>query len=103
LAKKILVVCSSGMSTSMLVKSMQKAADSENYPVKVESAGVAGIEDKISEAEAVLVGPQIKHRFDSLEDISRTAGKPIKLIPRQIYGLMDGKAALDLVKKMIEV
>lgn len=99
--KKILLVCSSGMSTSMLVKAMQKAATEEGYPAGVSSAGIAGIEDMVKSADAILVGPQIRHRFDALKQICDGAGVPVQLVPTQIYGLMDGKAALKMVKEMM--
>lgn len=98
---KILLVCSSGMSTSMLVKAMRKAAAQEDYEADISSAPVAGVEDLLSKTDAILVGPQIRHRFDGLKEIADREGVPIKLIPAQIYGMVDGKAALGLTKKMI--
>ncbi len=98
--KKILLVCASGMSTSMLVKAIQKAAGDGNYPLKVTSAGMAGIEDRLGEVDGILVGPQIRHRFENLEEASARAGIPARLVPTQVYGLMDGKAALDIIRDM---
>ena len=99
--KKVLLVCASGMSTSMLVKAIRKAADSQGYPLEVTSAGMTGIEDRLDEADALLVGPQIRHRFEGLRETAQKAGVPAKIVPTQIYGLMNGKAALDLIKEMI--
>ena len=98
---KILLVCSSGMSTSLLVKAMQKAADSEGYPAEVAFAPVAGFEDRLEGVKAVLAGPQIKHRFEEMKGICGESKIPVEIIPNQIYGLVDGKKALDLAKKMI--
>ncbi|MCD4782416.1 MAG: PTS sugar transporter subunit IIB [Candidatus Eremiobacteraeota bacterium] len=99
--KKILVVCSSGMSTSLLVKAMRKAADKEGYEVEISSAPIVGAEDLMPETDAVLVGPQMRHRFEEIERIFAVADVPAKLVPPQVYGLMDGKAALEIAKKMI--
>lgn len=99
LKKKILLVCSSGMSTSLLVKAMQKSALEEGFAADISSAPVAGVEETLKGCDAVLVGPQIRHRFEQLKIIADKTGVPIKLIPAQIYGLVDGKAALALVKK----
>lgn len=99
--KKILLVCSSGMSTSILVKSMQKASIEENFPAEISSTSVAGIEDKLADIDALLVGPQIRHRFSKLKEVAEKANVPIELIPAQIYGLIDGKAALNLAVKMM--
>ena len=73
----------------------------ESYPAEISSAPVAGIEDKLSDVDALLVGPQIRHRFSKLREIAEKAKVPIELIPAQIYGLVDGKAALNLAVNMI--
>ena len=99
--KKILVVCSSGMSTSLLVKAMRKAANNEGYDVEISSAPIVGVEELLPETDAVLVGPQMRHRFEEIERIFARADVPAKLVPAQIYGLMDGKSALEMAKKMI--
>ena len=98
---KILLVCSSGMSTSLLVKAIQKETDKQNFPAEVSSAPVAGFEDIIKGADAILVGPQIRHRFERLKEIANREKKPIMIIPPQVYGMVDGKAALNIVKKML--
>jgi PTS system cellobiose-specific IIB component len=91
---KILVVCSSGMSTSLLVKAMQKAAGSTGTPAEIKFSSIIEAEDKIEGFDVVLVGPQIRHRFDNVKNIAEQAGKIAALIPNHIFGTMDGKAAL---------
>jgi cellobiose PTS system EIIB component len=100
--KNILLVCSSGMSTSLLTRAMQKAADEENYPVSVLSAGVAGIEEKFGETDCILLAPQMRHRLDFLKDAAGAEGVPLEIIPQDVYGLMNGKRALEIAKKMIK-
>jgi PTS system cellobiose-specific IIB component len=80
---------------------MQKAANAENYPAEVSFAPAAGFEDRLEGIKAVLAGPQIKHRFEEMKRICDEAKIPAQLIPTQIYGLVDGKKALELAKKMI--
>lgn len=38
--KKILLLCSAGMSTSMVVKKMEAAAAAENIEVKIDAVGL---------------------------------------------------------------
>lgn len=89
------------MSTSLLVKAMQKAADAEGYPAEISFAPVAGFEDRLDGVKAVLAGPQIKNRLEEMKGICSESNIPVEVIPNQIYGLVDGKKALELAKKMI--
>lgn len=97
----ILLVCSSGMSTSMLMREMQKAADGQGLPFVISSAGTAGIEDEIRRADAILLAPQVRHRFESFSEMAREAGKPIQIVPPEIYGRLDGQKALEMASKMM--
>ena len=89
------------MSTSILVKKMQQAANESNFDADISSASVTGIEDKLNETDVILVGPQIRHRFSKVKETAEKAGVPAELIPPQIYGLVDGKSALNLAKKLM--
>jgi cellobiose PTS system EIIB component len=100
--KNILLICSSGMSTSLLTRAMQKVADEENYPVSVISAGVAGIEARFGETDCILLAPQIRHRLDSMKEAAEAEKVPLEIIPPDIYGLVNGKKALEIAKKMIK-
>ncbi len=56
--KKIVLLCASGMSTSMLVKKMQEAAKAENYDCEIAAYSAAEAVEKASDADVVLV-----HKF----------------------------------------
>lgn len=57
--KKIVLLCASGMSTSMLVKKMQEAAKAENYDCEIAAYSAAEAVEKASDADVVLLGPQV--------------------------------------------
>ena len=88
----ILVICSGGMSTSMLVKSMRKASEELKKEIIIESAGVSALKNLIKDCDIVLVAPQIKHRITEINNIANN--KPVILIDHKIYGLIDGKGAM---------
>lgn len=97
----ILLVCSAGMSTSMLVERMKKAAETRGLEAKIQSVGSAEVDVKSKQADVILVGPQVRYQ---LKDIQGTVNneKPVVVISSQIYGLMDGEKALDLAISEVE-
>lgn len=90
---KILLVCSAGMSTSLLVNKMLKAAKEQAIDAKVWAVGQGELDANAADADCILMGPQV--RF--LEDKVRAAanGKPFAVIPMSDYGMMNGKKVLQ--------
>lgn len=64
--KKIVLLCASGMSTSMLVKKMQEAAKVENFACEIAAYSAAEAVEKASDADVVLLGPQVFLKIKSL-------------------------------------
>lgn len=100
----ILLVCSAGMSTSLLVTKMQKAADAASAAVTVDAVSTGEFEKYLEQQSptVVLLGPQI--RFLREEYTKRLAKQdiPLAVISMVDYGMMDGESvlnqALDLKK-----
>lgn len=95
--KKIVLLCASGMSTSMLVKKMQEAAKAENYDCEI--AAYSAVE-KASDADVVLLGPQIRFSKDKIA--KELPGVPVDAIEMRMYGRMDGKGALAFAKSLMK-
>ena len=92
-AMKIILVCSAGMSTSLLVEAMERAAAEQGRQVEIASASTEQLPDLLP-ADAVLVAPQIRHRFARIAQAAAAAGAPAVLLDQRAYGLVDGAAAL---------
>src|SRR5699024_4354388 len=99
--KKILLVCSAGMSTSMLVKKMQETTDKENKDYEIETLALTEDESKIDEVEVSLLGSHV--RFQKAQVEKRADGKvPIDVIGMQQYGMMDGEGVLKQAESLME-
>ena len=113
--KKIVLLCASGMSTSMLVKKMQEAAKAENYDCEIAAYSAAEAEnydceiaaysaaeavEKASDADVVLLGPQIRFSKDKIA--KELPGVPVDAIEMRMYGRMDGKGALAFAKSLMK-
>lgn len=91
--KKILLVCSAGMSTSILVKKMQEEAMSRSLEIEIEAISEAEVKNH-KNFSIIMLGPQVrflKSKFDHFEK----DGIPVVIIDSMKYGRMDGKSVLD--------
>ena len=100
--KKIALFCSAGMSTSLLVTKMQKAAESKGIEVSIDAYPEATMEKELDNVDAVLIGPQIKYLLKKLKKICDEKGVPISVINTMDYGMMDGEKVLSQALKMME-
>lgn len=90
--KKILLICNAGMSTSMLVAKMKKAAGELHSEIQIEAKSLSEAKDAVQDANLVLLGPQIRYEK---ANVQKLAGQvPVEAIDMKDYGLMDGEKVL---------
>ena len=92
---RIIIVCSWGMSTSLLVDSMQSAAARVQITLIVEALSAGEFAARVEYCDVVLIAPQIRHRRKSIEKLAQSVGKPVALIEPFHYATMNGKAVLE--------
>lgn len=97
--RKILLVCSAGMSTSMLVKKMMDAAEKENYEIKVEAHSISEARSIGSGWDVILLGPQVKFQLKEMRNAFPE--KPVDSIEMRSYGRMDGEAVVKQAKLLL--
>lgn len=97
----IMLCCASGMSTSLLVEKMKKAAQVQGIETEIWAVGANEVRDNADKADVILLGPQVKYAQKKIE--SEAPGVPVANIGMKEYGMMNGaavlKQALDLIKK----
>lgn len=98
--KKIVLLCASGMSTSMLVKKMQEAAAADNFECAIEAYSASEAAAKAADADVILLGSQIRFQKNKIAD--QVPGIPVDAIDMRMYGRMDGKAALDFARNLMK-
>ncbi|MEN2365118.1 PTS sugar transporter subunit IIB [Lacticaseibacillus paracasei] len=61
--KKIMLVCAAGMSTSMLVARMQKAAEKDGIEVNIFATAASDADNKLAEEkpDVLMLGPQVRY------------------------------------------
>lgn len=100
--KKIYLFCNAGMSTSMLVNKMKEAAKDKNIDIEIEAYPVATIEKYLSEASAVLLGPQIRFSFARIKKLCDKEGVGCEVISTMDYGMMNGEKVLEQGLRLIK-
>ena len=97
---KILLVCNAGMSTSMLVSRMEKAAQARGLSIEIQAVPITKAETMLKEWDIVMLGPQVRHQLNYL--IKKAEGQtPIQVIEMRDYGMMNGEEVLDAALKVI--
>lgn len=56
----ILLCCSAGMSTSLLVSKMEQSAKKQGIDCKIWAIATSEVNDEIENADVVLLGPQVR-------------------------------------------
>ncbi|MDN4592329.1 PTS sugar transporter subunit IIB [Polycladomyces subterraneus] len=91
---RILLCCSGGMSTSLLAERMKQAARDRGMTVDIQSIGIHEFASVVRKFDVVLLGPQIRHKWNHLKSIADANGIPIAVIDPVAYGMIDGQRAL---------
>lgn len=91
----ILLVCSAGMSTSLLVTRMLDYAKEKNIEVQIEAHPVGEVESYGQNADVILLGPQVRFQLSNVKKLF--PDKPVEVIDMRDYGMMDGKKVLTHV------
>lgn len=96
----ILLVCSAGMSTSLLVTRMLDYAKEKQINVHIEAHPVGEVESYGQNADVILLGPQVRFQLSHIK--SRFPEKPVEVIDMRDYGMMDGQKVLNHVLEMMK-
>ncbi|MCZ0067572.1 PTS sugar transporter subunit IIB [Bacillus sonorensis] len=93
--KKILLACSSGMSTSLLVTKMEEYVKSIGDEAKIWAVGQDQAKKEMEQADVVLIGPQMSFLKDELQKEADKYGIRVDVIDMMAYGMADGKKAYE--------
>lgn len=98
---KILLICTSGVSTTKVVEKMKSHAKELNVEVDILAIGDAEKKECIPNADIILLGPQIRY---SIEEVKALAGDIIvKVMNSQDYGLLRGDLILEDALNSLDV
>lgn len=99
--KDIMLVCSAGMSTSLLVVKMEEAAKLMDLEVKIFAVSEAEARNHFENISCLLLGPQVRYLKKKLEKTLAPTGIPVEVINSMHYGTLNGKAVLEAALQLI--
>ncbi|MGE7595590.1 PTS sugar transporter subunit IIB [Peribacillus frigoritolerans] len=97
----ILLCCSAGMSTSLLVNKMERAAVEEGLSVKIQAVATMEVRNHINEVDVILLGPQVRYQLNDIKKIGAEKGIPVDTINPMHYGTCNGKEVLRTALQLI--
>lgn len=102
--KTIMLVCAAGMSTSLLVTKMKKAAVSKGVDTDIFAIPASEMSTVIENknVDVVLLGPQVMYMKKQLEAELSVKNIPIEAINVQDYGMMNGDKVLEQALSLIK-
>lgn len=99
--KRITLVCSAGMSTSLLVTKMNAAAQRLGAEVSIIAVAEAELKNHWDTTDVLLLGPQVRFLLNKLKAAGETRGIPVDVINSIDYGTMNGEKVLNQALSLI--
>lgn len=96
----IILMCSAGMSTSMLVQRMEKAAKELNYNCTISAHAVGDVLNLKDQADIILLGPQVRFQLPKIKEMCPNI--PVECVDTMAYGTMDGMKVIKTVQELLE-
>ena len=94
---KILLACSTGMSTSILMQKMQEYADNNGLETKIDAISTIAAKNLLEQYDIVLLGPQVRYELPSFKNLCAPLKMPVDTIDMRDYGMADGEAVINKV------
>lgn len=99
--KKILLICSAGMSTSMVVKKMREAAQNRGINAEINAVGLELFQENLDKYDVFLLGPQVRFRKDEFQKLATQVNKKVEVINQMDYGMLKGEKIFDWALSLI--
>ena len=97
--KKIVLLCSAGASTGVVVKRMIDYANRSNYDCDISAHSISDAKAAAKDADCILLGPQVRFELDQIKRIF--PDKPVEVINMADYGRMNGENVLKRAKVLM--
>lgn len=96
---RILIVCSGGMSSAIVMRTLKQEGEKKGMDIVAEAVGSGQAQDAILKGDwdLVLVAPQVRNRTRTFKGYTDSRGIPIRDIPPRAYGPLGGGELLGVV------
>lgn len=98
---KIMLACQAGMSTSMVVERMKKAAEADGKDYEIWAVDQSEILKYVGKFDVLLLGPQVRHILRRVKGEVGGAGI-VDIINPMSYGRCDGAAIIKQAEELLK-
>lgn len=99
--KTIMLVCTAGMSTSLLVNKIKNVVEKRGLDVKVLAVSQAELMEYQGDLDVLLLGPQVKYLLKKMKEMLEIKGTMVSIIDSIDYGTLNGEAVLDQALELL--
>lgn len=96
--KKVLVCCNAGVSTSLLVAKLERAAEARGAGYSIEAHPLAEAIDHLSSSDVVLLAPQVGFAEANLREATTA---PVRVIDVEAYARANAEQILDDIADLL--
>ena len=100
---KVLVVCMSGLTTTILANKLQKYADKQGYQDTFIPSRVGANTDLVSQSEVVIVAPQAKHFYEEFKKRNENQHAKILLMDEEMFVTAEVEEIYEFIKSAVGV
>jgi PTS system cellobiose-specific IIB component len=97
---RIMLCCSAGMSTSLLVSKMKKSAREQGIVCEIWAVPVDTVIKRIDKSDILLVGPHVRYMFPQFKKLCDKKGISVDIINTVDYGTFNGEKVLQVAQQM---
>lgn len=100
---KIMLCCGAGMSSGMLANKARKAAKKLELNAEVSARSESEVHKHFQNIDILFLGPHFSSHQEQFSKIAAPFNVPVLVIPKKIYGLLDGEALIKLAIETLSV
>lgn len=102
MSKKVLLVCGAGASSGFMAAAARKAAKKSALDLEIKAKSESELADSLSGVDLLLVAPHLSYMIDEAKIDCESNRVAYDLIPKKIYGALDGKALVEFIQAKLK-
>ena len=96
----VLLICSNGISSSLVVSRMRKYIENQKINMLVNADNEDNLSYVYKKYDVILVAPQLAHHYQTITNEYLGTGKTIAMMPQKAYGIADGEELVRFCQRL---
>ena len=99
---RVMLCCGAGMSSGFMAQRVRAEAKKEKIDIQIEARSESQVPQYYGKFEYLLLGPHFANQLPIFQALGEKHGFKAAAIPPKIYGALDAKGPLELIRSMAE-